>query len=372
MLPQAPTARHLGSVVRQTLRTASLAALLVAALGALGSLLPTRADAFSKAIWGPVTRRGVNQFPLYHKLGVTIYEASLNWNEIAPAEPAQPTNPDDPAYKWPKGIQQAIADGTHFRMRVLLQLINAPRWADGGHSGSGWAPRDPSEFAEFAEAAAKRYPSVHLWMIWGEPTRAGNFKPMVAARPGQRLDASQRAAPHLYARMLDDTYVTLKRVSARNKVIGGCTYTTGLLDAQQWIENLRLPDGRPPRMDMYADNPFSYSTPDFSAAPSPDGEVQFSDLPRLAGWINSFLGKPLPLFLSEFTIPTQPDDEFNFWVDPSVAATWITDALRLSRGWKRIDALGWINVYDDLPQTAGGLLTEGGRPKPGFYAFEYG
>ena len=171
--------------------------------------------------------------------------------------------------------------------------------------------------------------------------------------------------------MLDAAYGALKAVSRRNLVIGGCTYTTGALDPLQWIQNLRLPNGRPPRMDMWAHNPFSYKPPMFAGPPSPFDEVQFSDLHELEDWIEHYLHRRLPLFLSEFEIPTAPDQTFNFWVDPAVAAPWVTDALRSSRHWHEIYALGWINVYDDPPLETGGLLTAGGTPKPDFYAFEH-
>lgn len=334
--------------------------------------LPSASAAFSKSIWGQVYRNGVNQFPLYRRLGVSIYQADLSWNLVAPTRPRNPRNPRDPAYHWPAEIQRAITQARRFHMRVMLQIIGAPAWANGGHADWSWAPRNPADFATFATAAARRYRSVHLWMIWGEPTRKGNFKPIVGALPGARLNRAQRAAPHRYARMLDAAYGALKAVSRRNLVIGGCTYTTGLLDPLQWIQNLRLPNRRPPRMDMYAHNPFSYQAPSFSAAASPFDEVQFSDLPELAGWIDRYLHPGLPLFLSEWTIPTAADQEFDFWVDPSVAAQWITDALRLSRQWKRIYALGWIHVYDDPPASYGGLLTAQGVPKPSFQAFASG
>ncbi len=89
------------------------------------------------------------------------------------------------------------------------------------------------------------------------------------------------------------------------------------------------------------------------------------------GW-TSTLHRGIPLFLSEWTIPTAPDDEFDFYVDPAIAAQWITDALWLSRHWKRIYALGWVHVYDDPPTTSGGLLYANGQPKPGFAAFAHG
>jgi hypothetical protein len=58
-------------------------------------------------------------------------------------------------------------------------------------------------------------------------------------------------------------------------------------------------------------------------------------------------------------------------VDPLVAAKWVRDALRLSRSWKRIYALGWIHVYDEPPVSSGGLLTADGKPKPTFNAFAH-
>jgi hypothetical protein len=344
------------------------------ALGLL-MLVPAGAGAFtfSKAIWGPVTRNGVDQFPLYHQLGVGIYEADLRWNAVAPKRPRSATDPHDRAYRWPPELDQAISEARSFQMRVMLQIVYAPRWANGGHADGAWAPRNPADFAAFATAAARRYPKVHLWMIWGEPTRTGSFKPLDTGLPGIALDARQRRAPHLYARVLDGAYGALKRVSHENLVIGGCTYTTGAIDTLQWIRNLRLPSGKPPRMDMYGHNPFSYQDPTFGTGYSPFDETQFNDLPRLAQWTDRYLRRGLPLFLSEWTIPThQGDGEFNFYVDPPVAARWITSALAESRSWHRIYALGWVNIYDDPPRTYGGLLTKTGAAKPSFAAFQNG
>ena len=332
------------------------------------AIAPPGAAGFSKAIWGQVFRDGVNQFPIYKQLGVSIYETQVFWSTVARWRPRNPTDPSDPAYAWPVEVSQAIAQADRFGMHVLIQLVGTPPWANGGRPPN-WAPAHPGDFAAFATAAARRYRSVHLWMIWGEPTRRTRFEPLTPAPPDTSLDPAQQRAPHTYARLLDSAYGALKHLSGRNLVIGGCTYTTGDIDTQQWIENLRLPGGRVPRMDMYAHNPFSFQDPSFSDLPSPNGEVQFPDLPRLARWIDRYLHRPLPIFLSEWTIPTAADTEFNFYVEPMVAAQWIRDGLRISRHWRRIYALGWINVYDSPPRTYGGLLTQGGAPKPSFYAF---
>lgn len=336
----------------------------------LGAVVPSGAQAFEKAIWGPPYVNGINQFPLYHRLGVRIVEMDLDWANVAAKRPRDSASFRDPAYQWPLEISQAIQQARVYHMQILLQVIGAPAWSNGGHAWN-WAPR-PGAYATFAAAAARKYPGVHLWMVWGEPSRQPNWEPMTPAKPFTRLNRAQQVAPRNYARMLDMAYGALKKVSKRNLVIGGCTYTTGDIDTQQWIENLQLPDGKPPRMDMYAHNPFTFGPPIFSSRPSPDGAVEFPDLKRLGGWIDRYLRRGMPIFLSEFTIPTAPDQEFGFYVDPAVQARWIADALRAARRWTRIYGLGWVNVYDHLPASGGGLITTAGTPKPGFYAFKSG
>jgi hypothetical protein len=337
----------------------------------MAALAPAGASALQKAIWGPLTYRGVNQFPLYRSLGARIYQTELDWNTVAPHRPRRPTLPSDHAYVWPAMLGREITAARRFGMRVMIQVGNAPAWADGGHRGTGWAPRNPRDYAEFIRAAARKYPSVHMWMIWGEPNRKNDFRPEVPAKYTQtRLTAAQKRAPHLYAQILDAAYGVLKKMSRANIVIGGNTYTAGLLDPQQWLANLVLPSGRRPRMDMYGHNPFSYTIPLFGAAPSGYGEVQFSDLPRLEAWTRTYLGHAKPLFLSEFCVPTAVDQTFNFYISPPpVAAKWVRDALVTARHAGYIAALGWVALHDHLPVNSCGLIQQNGKRKPDFYAF---
>ncbi len=325
-------------------------------------------------MWGPPSVGGVSRFPVYRDLGVQLLEMRLSWAAAAPTRPAEPRDPRDRAYVWPAELDAVVAESARNGVRVAVQLVDAPRWANGGKPPS-WAPTRAADFADFAGAAARRYRTARLWMVWGEPTRGGRFEPMVRASPSGPLNAAQRAAPRRYAGLLDAAYSALKRANPRNLVIGGMTFTTGVVTTRQWIENLRLPNGRAPRMDLYGHNPFSSRDPNLTSPPSPAGAVDFSDLGRLASWIDRYLGRGRPqirLFLSEWTIPTAVDDEFNFYVDPLLQAQWITDGLRIARGWPRVYAVGWINLYDDLPVTAGGLLDGQGNRKPGYFAWKNG
>ncbi len=372
-LADRPTPSKLCLCARALAPCAGVLAFL-ALLGAGVMARDARAAAL-KAMWGPAVHNGVSLFPTYRDLGVKIYEDALQWNAIAPTRPRHPTDPRDTAYAWPAEVTQAVAEAQRYHMQVALSIRGAPSWANGGRAGN-WAPTNPQDYANFAIAAARRYPSVHLWMIWVEPTRTQNFNPLTPAPRFARLNAAQRVAPHLYARLLDAAYGALKRVSHSNVVIGGMTFSGGEISTQQWIENMRLPNGRPPRMDMYGHNPFTAREPNLADPPSPEQSIGFSDLERLVRLVDRSFGRPgdphPKLFLSEWTIPTRPDEDFTYFADPLVQARWITVGLRIGRQLKSIYAIGWIHLYDEPPHSLGGLLETDGVKKPGYAAWKAG
>jgi hypothetical protein len=134
-------------------------------------------------------------------------------------------------------------------------------------------------------------------------------------------------------------------------------------------------------MDMYGHNPFTPRRPDLSKPPLGHGFADFSDLKRLASWVDAGLGRgrrPIRLFLSEFFVPTDhANHEFNFHVTRRTQADWVSAALRIVRHWSRIYTLGWFSLYDDPPRPAGdevnrGLLDWRGRKKPSYFAYRSG
>jgi hypothetical protein len=219
-------------------------------------------------------------------------------------------------------------------------------------------------------------------MVWSEPTKPQNWQPL-SPDGGRRLRGSGLRAPRLYARLLDAAYRSLKKVSKRNLVIGGNTFTTGTVSPRRWIEALRLPNGKPPRMDLFGHNPFSARTPSFNQPPLGRGYADLSDVRRLTGWIDRSLrrgkrNRHLRLFLSEFSLPTgHANFEFNFWVSERAQARWLRRALRIVRHDKRIYTFGYLGLYDDALRPDGqqverGLIDRNGRRKPAFAVFERG
>ncbi len=375
--------------IRGALATALAAALglLWAGAGALGAepgeqptIPPGSApQTIKKAVWGPPTSfRGRSLFPRYRHLGIGLFQVQARWDQIAPERrPADPTDPEDPAYVWPEYLTAAIEEAHAYGMEVQVMLIGAPPWSNGNLSWRS-PPGDPGDYADFARAAERRYPGVDLWMIWGEPNRSPNFDPVT---PGPRsgrgpLNEAQARAPRLYAQLLDAAYGALKDEDPENLVIGGNTFTAGGYEAirtYQWISYMKLPDGSRPRMDMWGHTPWGFSKPSFKDPPTPKGLVTFSDLKRLARKLDSaFPGQRLKLFLSEWGVPIgRRDRDLRYRLGARQGKNWIRAALRITRRWQRIYTLGWIPPVD-TERNSVGFLDLQGRRKPAYKTYKAG
>ena len=170
--------------------------LIALALVLLAAFAPPADARYSskKAIWGPTTVNGVSQFPIYRDLGVGIFQMQLQWNQVAPTRPTHPGDPADPAYRWPNGLGLCDQAGARSRIRVSLMLQR--RAAVGERRPVGeWAPDAGRDFAAFARAAARRYPGVHLWQIWGEPRDRTTSSRSLVLRPRDRADTPASSTP---------------------------------------------------------------------------------------------------------------------------------------------------------------------------------
>ena len=359
-------------------RTKLLPCALIAALCLLAVGTAPAEAARKKAIWGPPTFNGKSMFPTYKKLGVGIYQLQLPWYLVATTKPVLAQSPKDPNYKWPAEIGYAVRQAKKHKIRVMLQIFGTPGWANGNRQPR-WAPKRATDLKAFAMAAARKYPYVKHWQIWGEPTRKANFMPLLAERRKHPLTKKQRRGPQKYAQMLDASYGGLKKVSRRNLVIGGNTFVTGDVSPKNWIRFMRLPNGRKARMDLWGHNPFGYRRPDLRLKPLGEGFVDFGALDTMAKWLDKHQGrrnKKLKIFISEYTIPSDHQShEFNYWATREAQARYIRLALRIARRWKRIYTMGWFAMFDEAPRSDGletnrGLMTYKGKRKPAFYAYK--
>jgi hypothetical protein len=351
-------------MLRRALPTILLAACLA---------LPGAAEArTAKAIWGPTRMPdGSSAFPVYKDLGVDVFQIQLLWDRVAPTKPARPSKARDPAYRWPADVDEAVRMGRRYGVDVAIMVKGAPAWANGGLA-SIWAP-NPVHYARFVKAASRRYRSVHRWMIWGEPNRVAVFQPLAVGQP---------TGPRAYARLLDAAYGVLKRRSRKNIVIGGMTFTFGDIYPSQWVRWMRLPNGKPPRLDWYGHNPFSRRAPDIRQPENTafPGSRDISDMDLFARELHRayrrnprFRRHGPRLWLSEFTVSSdRPNRAFSFAVSRTEQARWLRGAFRIA---KRVKAagLGWFNLYDEpVTNPVGlttGLMTYEGIRKPAYETY---
>ncbi len=352
-----------------------LLVLLAAATALAVAAVPAQAVFKKKMIWGPVKLPGgQSAFPVYDELGVDVLQVVVEWPKVAPTEPARATSrtPDDPAYRWPAEVDFAVREAERHDMEVALLLINTPGWANGGKP-SQFAPDDPIDFARFAQAASRRYPTVRFWMIWGEPNLEGRFEPM---------PPDSATGPRAYADLLDAAYVSLKKQSRRNRVVGGMTWTAGVIRPKYFIEDLERSNGRPPRMDFYGHNPFGLRRPNLLNKPAAPATRDMSDVDSLyrdvrrhyKGSYFQYRRDTPRLWLSEYTVSSDRDDRaFGFHVSRREQAEWLEQAYRIHDENDYIFSLGWFNLLDD-PQSVDrglttGLMTHEGERKASFEAY---
>jgi hypothetical protein len=340
-----------------------LAALaLVVAAGAA----PAPAHAELKSIWGPNTLPGGGSaFPTYDRLGVDVLQRQLQWDLVAPTRPAHPRDPDDPAYHWPADLDYASTQARRHHMRLALMIKDAPPWANGGRD-AGWAPTKASDVADFAVAAARYYRRVRYWMVWGEPARPGNFEPVQSA---------PRKAARRYARILDASYGALKSVRRSNVVIGGMTYDAQTPHITRWLHWMRLPGGRPPRLDWFGHNPYGTRYPNLRLDTYSPLVRDMSDLDTLYREVRRAyapLHRRPKLWLSEFNVQSSHSSRaFSFFVSRDDQAKWLTAAYRLAHALPFVAGLGWYELLDQRGRygLTGGLMTWNGKRKPAWQAY---
>lgn len=338
----------------------------------LAMACPSPAGAAEKAIWGPVqlARDGElkSAFPLYRSLDVDVLHYVINWASVAPTPPEDLRDPTDPAYRWPADLDFAIEQGRRNGVQILAMVEYAPRWANGDRDMT-WAPNRAQDYADFVYAAARRYPGIRRWMIWGEPSRQAQFNPMPKNSP---------VGPRRYARLLDRAYGALKRADPRNIVIGGNTFTVGDVSPADFIRWMRLPNGKPPRLDWFGHNPFSTRFPELKDGPLCSNCRDFGDIDTYIREIRRTyrrIGRKPKLWLSEWTIQSDhASDVFQFYVSREAQANWVRAGYRIARTTPYVAGLGWYQLQDERGPEGGvsrnwGLMTLSGERKPSFFAY---
>ena len=311
-------------------------------LAAFRAATPPARAALKKGMWGPVRVNGASQFPVYRELGATVYNTGLNWRDVAVRRPTNPRDPREPAYRWPAGIR---------RRRRASRCLSCPA-GDTRHGNANLGERGSAgqlgsvqsrRLRRLLVAAARRYPSVRFWIIWGEPTRvpetsSRSRRGRVPARGcRRRRDRSfLRADTGRFICGLEECFQTKDR---HRRELVHC----GDISPLNWIRYVRLPAMRTAAEDgsLRPQSVLRAAPPLAKRAARP--RLRRLLRPRrsraLAGPLlrSRPTRKPMRHPDGEWSVPTDHESYiFNFWTTRRTQASWLRAALRIARSWPHL------------------------------------
>ena len=347
-------------------------------------------------------------------LGVDWVRVTAGWSEIAPAARASRRpgfDATDPT-QYPPGAWSALDRVYEMaRARGLKPSIDiafwAPRWAVRAPGRRADRERDEievREYADFAEAVARRYPRAVAFTVWNEPNHNAFLEPQ-----WERVDGTWRpASPHRYRAMLraavprieaaaPDALVLIgatssvgsERASRPNERMAPLTFLRELACVDERLEPLERPECasfQPLPGDGWSHHPYSLDLAPWQADPRA-GNVRMADLDRITSLLHRLhedgrTREDLPLYLTESGYQTSPPDP-TWDVTLADQARWLPEGERIARRQPSLRSVAQFLVRD-LPERPGptlrvrwrdyqsGLRFEDGRPKPARASFALG
>ena len=286
--------------------------------------------------------------------------------------------PDDPStFQW-ADIDRTVQAARSRGLTVLPILNSTPAWArQAGCTTEFCGPADPSQFAAFAAAAARRYApqGVHTWEIWNEPNIVNFWQP--TADPAAYVALLRATTPAI--RAADPTATLISGGLAPAPSSGGSIGQLAYLAAFARLGGLAL-------VDAVGYHPFSFPVP-------PEYNSSWNAWNQITGTATSFrsilaangaAGKKL--WLTEYGAPTNgpgavaTTDDYNIThqadhVDEAYQAALATDAVAAARRAPGVAALFWYSDRDEgtsrvTAENFFGLRRYDGTAKPAFAALK--
>jgi len=336
-------------------------------------------------------------FPMLQQLRSQMLRINLQWggaNGVARRRPSRPADPADPAYNWAV-YDRTVNYAQQYRQKVVFAIIGTPPWANRA-AGLNVAPTNMLDLQRFAAAAATRYsgtfvapdgrilPPVRHWLAWNEPNTPVFLRPQFRRVRGRYVIQSAIN----YAKICNAIVkgITVTRVGAA-KVGCGVTAPRGNNNPNTSRASVSpLPFLRAMHkagakgFAAYAHHPYYGAPSETPSSPPPQGSRGQASTAVTLGNINTLIAEVTRLWgkkriwISEYGYQTKPPDPI-FGVSLANQAKYLTEAYGIARRHPRIDMFLWFLLRDEKRAFIeegwqSGLLTDTGRKKPAFTAFQ--
>ena len=320
--------------------------------------------------------------------GASLVRIDLLWSEVAPTRPANPTDPQDPAYQW-QAYDRALDVARANKLEVMFAVYGTPTWARDptvtlpkqGVFALSVRPKDPAAFGAFATAAATRFAprGVRRWEGWNEP----NIKLFLYPQFERRGDRWIATSPRVYSDLQKAFYAGVKSAAPNAIVAGGVTAPTGdrcgvscrvagqptkpnRIKADDFLMALNAPGLQPP-MDVVSHHPYPHSGPREMTPPNRT-YLDLYNLDVLTKTIDRTYLRGKKIWLSEYGFGTEAVEQYELHFTPQEQAAYIADAFERTRANPRVQLTVYYFLHDHADWKSG-LLDINGVPKPGLAAY---
>ena len=246
-------------------------------------------------------------------------------------------------------------------LNILAVLDYAPAWTGSPCApGTNCPPANPTLFANFATAAAKRYTplGVTKWEIWNEPNNAAFW--------GGKINCGA------YSSDLKLAYIAIKAVNPNAGIISGGLApesTDGLNMSPTDFLSCLYQNNDGGYFDAIGDHPYTY--PEMPSASTPNAWGQMSETARSLRSLmiaNGDAGKRI--WITKFGTPTNGPDPASY-ISQAQQATMVTTAINLYETYPWAGPLFWYTFRDNGTSTTDnqnffGLTNFDGSTKPAY------
>jgi len=259
---------------------------------------------------------------------------------------------------------ERIAGATARGQKVLLVVVNSPRWASGSDEPAH-PPRDPASYAGFLRRLATHFPAVAAFEVWNEPDENLWWKP--------------GPDPAAYAALLNASHDAVKAANPSALVVSG-----GLVgNHYRFLEQVIDAGGtRFDAVGVHTDTACLTSAPDEQYR-EPDGRIGRFSFTGYREIRQSLLSRGLdrPIWMTEMgwstlTSTCSVGDRAGTkasGVDPATQARYLAQAFACLQRDAYVDHAFWFSLQDfGRAQNYDhylGLIAPDGRRKPAWEAF---
>jgi len=308
----------------------------------------------------------------------SIVHLLADWSQIAPTQPKNPLNGDDPAYHL-SDLDAIVRTAPRYGLQVFITISNTPKWANGGQTVNH-PPTHLSDLTNFAHMLAARYNGRHpgfgavtRWAIWNEPNLQLFLTPQFNSA-GKIVSAAE------YAKIYQAGYTGIIEGNPGALVAIGETSNRGhnhptepaISDSVAPATFAHLVAQANPHLKFaaWSEHPYPFIGPNIGPEQKASyPNVELTNLGQFAASLKQWFHRTVPIWITEWGEQTKPQYPQG-GVSYAKQAADAKEALDIAAKTPDVEMFIWFILRDSTSQTwFSGLETASGAKKPAYAAF---